>query len=112
MRIETVKAVESFPKSTALDPEIRKQMERGTGKRVSTVHPWDVHETLEELHRRQYYPRASKKETGSVARWPPVLKAAVQGEANLALSSLGAVLYYLQRNLIDGELLSMGIVKA
>lgn len=86
---------------------MRKQLERSQQK----ASPWDVDETLDELHRRQYYPRASKQDR-SVARWPQVLQAVVQGEANLALSSFGAVLFYLQRNLIDSELLSMGIVKA
>ena len=100
---------ETFPKSTAIDATIRQKMERST----SRVHPWDVDETLQELHRRQYYPRASKKQNDtSITRWPHVLRAVVEGGANLALSSFGAVLFYLQRNLIDQELLSMGIVKA
>lgn len=77
------------------------------------MHPWDVQETLTELHRRKYFPRASKQnEEQSVARWPKVLKAVVEGNADLALASFGAVLFYLQRHLIDAELLSMGIVKA
>jgi DNA mismatch repair protein MSH6 len=73
-----------------------------------------VTETVDELHRRQYYPKASKQKTNdqSTARWPPVLRAVMEGEANLALSSFGAALYYLQRSLIDAELLSLGIVKA
>jgi DNA mismatch repair protein MSH6 len=48
----------------------------------------------------------------NVKRWPNVLRAAVEGKAELALSSLGAVLFYLQRNLIDSELLSMGNILA
>jgi len=36
----------------------------------------------------------------------------VEGKANLCLSSFGAALFYLQRNLIDHEILSMGIVRA
>lgn len=105
---------ESFPQSTAIDPQIRKQLERGTGGRQNKVQPWDVQETLEELHRREYFPRASKLQANqaSVTRWPKVLRAAVEGNAELALSSFGAALFYLQRNLIDAELLSMGIVKA
>ena len=112
--METIRSTESFPRSTALDASVRKQLERGTSGRQSQVHPWDVEETLNELHRRKYYPRASKQQADqfSVKRWPPVLRAAVEGEAALALSSFGAALYYLQRNLIDGELLSLGIVKA
>ena len=108
--IDTIKESESFPKSTALDPQHRHKLQR----RTTNVHPWDVNETLEELHRRGYYPRASRQqeEKPSVSRWPKVLKAAVEGNAELALSSFGAALFYLQRNLIDSELLSMGIVKA
>lgn len=41
-----------------------------------------------------------------------MLRAAVEGKADLALSSFGAVLFYLQRNLISEEILSLGIVKA
>jgi len=104
--------------SFAVDDNIRKQLERGTNGRSnkdpSQVHPWNVEETLEELHRRNYYPRASKHQADkqSVTRWPDVLRAAVEGNASLALSSFGAALYYLQRNLISDELLSLGIVKA
>lgn len=108
-RVETIRSEESFPKSTALDVSVQRKLER----RENKVHPWQVEETLNELHRRKYYPRASKRDEDlSVTRWPQVLRAAVEGEANLALSSFGATLYYLQRNLIDGEILSMGIVKA
>lgn len=113
-RVETIQPTESFPLSTAIDPKVRTQLERGTGGRYSEVKPWDVSETLVELHRRNYYPRASKlrEDTLSVKRWPKILRAAVEGKADLALSSFGAALFYLQRNLIDSELLSMGIVKA
>jgi DNA mismatch repair protein MSH6 len=108
-RVETIRSEESFPKSTALDVSVQRKLER----RGNKVHPWQVEETLNELHRRKYYPRASKRdEDRGVSRWPQVLRAAVEGEANLALSSFGATLYYLQRNLIAGEILSMGIVKA
>ena len=108
-RLEIIHEEESFPKSTALDAQIRLAMERS-----GRVHPWNVDETLAEVHRRKYYPRASKRQHDghSVSRWPQVLRAAVEGKAELALSSFGAALYYLQRNLIDQELLSMGIVKA
>lgn len=107
-------ATESFPQSTALDPLIRRQLERSTAGRPNKVQPWDVQETLQELHSRKYYPRASKQQADkwSTKRWPKVLQAAVEGNAELALSSFGAALFYLQRNLIDSELLSMGIVKA
>jgi DNA mismatch repair protein MSH6 len=110
--LEIIQSTESFPQSTAIDPQIRKQLGR-----PSRVHPWDVTETLQELHRRGYYPRASKSQRESedeinVRRWPKVLRAAVEGKADLALSSFGAALFYLQRNLIDTELLSMGNVFA
>ena len=107
-RVETVRDIETFPRSTALDPEIRKKMERPR----STVHPWDVKETIDELHRRGYYPRSSKQDKVSISRWPSVLRAVVEGGADLAVSSFGAALFYLQRNLVDGEILGMGIVKA
>lgn len=106
--ISSIRATENFPSSTALDASVRRQLDRGR------VQPWNVEETVRELHRRKYYPSSSKKTDAaeSMSRWPVVLRAAVEGNAELAMSSLGAVLFYLQRNLIDGELLSMGIVKA
>lgn len=109
-RLERIHTKESFPKSTAIDANIRRMIERIN----PTVRPWDVEETLEELHRRGYYPRSSRqhKEERGTSRWPKVLHAAVQGEANLALSSFGAALFYLQRNLIDQDILGMGDVKA
>ena len=108
--LEKIQATETFPKSTAVDSDIRRRMER----KSPTVHPWDVTETLEELHRRAYYPRASRQQLDqfSTSRWPPVLQAAVEGKAELALSSFGAALFYLQRNLIADDILGMGIVKA
>ena len=100
--MEIIQPLECFPKSTAIDANIRRQLERG-----KNVHPWNVQETLEEIHRRKYFPRASKqKDDRSIDRWPQVLQAVVEGGAELALSSFGAVLYYLQRNLIDFEILS------
>jgi DNA mismatch repair protein MSH6 len=100
----------SFPKSSALKPDTCRKMER----KSTYVKPWDTEETLDELHRRAYFPRASRQESGSksTSRWPKVLNAVVEGKANLALSSFGAVLFHLQRNLIDQEILSMGSIKA
>ncbi len=106
-RSEVVQEQEQFPKSTALDPTHRRLFERKT----AIVHPWNVQETMEELHRRSYYPRGSKN-GDSIKRWPPVLQALVKGQAELGLASFGAALFYLQRHLIDQEILSMGIVKA
>jgi DNA mismatch repair protein MSH6 len=111
-RMETVHSQEPSPQSTALDPHHRRQLERPT----AMVQPWNVDEFLTELHRKAYYPRGSKKQSGddnqSIRRWPAVLQALVQGEASLALASFGAALYYLQRHLVDHEILSMGVVKA
>ncbi len=71
------------------------------------VHPWDANEAVKELHRRSYYPRSSRKkntvngEIGDcIGRWPEVLRACIQGGAELALSSFGAALFYLQRSLV------------
>jgi DNA mismatch repair protein MSH6 len=113
-RVEKIRAEESFPKSTALSPEVRQAMDRGSGRFVGAVHPWDVEETVQELHRRRYFPQASKVSADrfSMSRWPHVLRAAVEGKADLAMSSFGAALFYLQRSLIDTEILTMGIVKA
>eukprot|EP00536_Pseudo-nitzschia_multiseries_P005368 jgi/Psemu1/190397/e_gw1.100.52.1 len=112
-RVEVIREEESFPKSTALDSQHARDLERGKGPN-RTVRPWEPSETLRELHRRRYYPRASRKagQSGSVARWPAVLRMVVEGRADLCLASLGAALFYLQRNLIDREILSMGIVRA
>lgn len=109
-RVEVIRTTENSPRSTALDPKVRKQLDRAQRQ----AHPWDTSETMDELHRRQYYPKASKQDPSdrSIARWPPVLQAVVEGNASLALSSFGAAVYYLQRNLIDAEMLSLGIVKA
>jgi DNA mismatch repair ATPase MutS len=110
--IEIINQNESYPKSTALNKEHARNLERN-----SSVRPWNVNETLQELHRRKYYPRSSRKQksntnTNDVSRWPIVLKMVVEGGANLCLSSFGAALFYLQRNLIDREILSMNIVRA
>ncbi|KAG7351489.1 DNA mismatch repair protein MutS [Nitzschia inconspicua] len=108
-RVETIHQQETFPKSTALQVEHRKQLERPR----SVIHPWDAEETVNELHRKRYFPRGSRQAGNkSIARWPPVLQAVVEGNADLCLSSLGAALFFLQRNLIDQEIMTMGIIKA
>lgn len=83
-------------------------------RKSAYIKPWDVDETLDELHRKAYFPRASRQNEGnkSTTRWPKVLHAVVEGGAGLAVSSFGAVVFHLQRNLIDQEILSMGTVKA
>ena len=113
-RMEVIKSNEFFPKSTALDPSIRKALQRS-----NPVHPWKVEETIHELRHRQhkfYFGNSSGPEENShkpFTTWPPVLRDAVQAADRNAtvLSSFGAALYYLQRNLIDAEVLSMGVVK-
>lgn len=85
------------------------------------VKPWDVFEALGEVHRRGCYPRSSRSNntavlpvdiTEGIGRWPEILRACIEGSAMLALSSFGAALFYLQRSLVDAEILSLGIVKA
>jgi DNA mismatch repair protein MSH6 len=111
--IGMVNCIESFPSCMALDADVRAKMQR-----TSKLKPWDKDETLKELHRRAYFPRSSRKNQADgssdagISRWPDVLKVCVEGGADLAISSLGAALFYLQRSLIDEEILSMGIVKA
>ena len=113
-RIEVIKEKESFPKSTALDPRIREAMQR-----TSPTHPWDVNETLYELQNRRhkYYFQGNHATESSANETfpslPPLLKLLVsEPQANgSALSSFGASLYYLQRNLIDAEIMSMGVMK-
>ena len=109
--IECINSTECFPKSNALDPANKKILERGGS---GNVRPWDADDAVRELHRRAYYPRASRKAEGEpgISRWPEILRRCVEGGATLALSSFGAALFYLQRSLVDFEILSMGIVKA
>jgi len=106
--VENIHPTETFPKSTAVDADIRLKLDRGI------VKPWNTQETLRELHRRGYFPKGSKQQQDveSISRWPRVLRSVVEGGAELALSSFGAALFYLQRNLIDAEILSMGNIKA
>eukprot|EP00557_Chaetoceros_sp_GSL56_P011381 CAMPEP_0176479518 /NCGR_PEP_ID=MMETSP0200_2-20121128/1784_1 /TAXON_ID=947934 /ORGANISM="Chaetoceros sp., Strain GSL56" /LENGTH=1447 /DNA_ID=CAMNT_0017875571 /DNA_START=124 /DNA_END=4464 /DNA_ORIENTATION=+ len=111
--IEKVHETETFPQSNAIDADVRSYLQRPS----QHVKPWDKEETLRELHRRGYYPRSSKNANMSsphegTGRWPDVLKACILGGADLALSSFGAALFYLQRSLIDEDILSLGIVKA
>lgn len=107
--IEPVHATERFPKSTAVNAEDRRMLDRLT----SEVRPWDANEAVRELHRRGYYPRssrgagpadaASSDVAEGISRWPEILRRCIEGGASLALSSFGAALFYLQRGLV-GEL--------
>jgi DNA mismatch repair protein MSH6 len=109
--IGTIGPNDNFPKSFAVEDEARIAMVRPRQK----IHPWSVKECIDELHRKGYYPRSSKngaENGGATGRWPEVLRACIEGEADLVLSSFGAALFYLQSNLVDDEILSMGLVKA
>lgn len=69
--------------------------------------PWDLNATLAELS--PVFPKASKTaESVDVARWPVVVRRAVERRAVLAIKALGAVVWWLRRGLIDVELLTMG----
>ena len=115
--IEVIHPKERFPKSTAVDANVRRMLDRTN----MDVKPWDVTDALGEVHRRGYYPRSSRSNTTAVpptditegiGRWPEILRACIEGSAMLALSSFGAALFYLQRSLVDAEILSLGIIKA
>lgn len=114
--IECIHPKEHFPKSTAIDANVRRMLDRTNIE----VKPWDVNEALAEVHRRGYYPRSSRNNvtavpmdvTEGIARWPEILRACIEGGATLALSSFGAALFYLQRSLVDAEILNLGIIKA
>jgi DNA mismatch repair protein MSH6 len=99
---------DTFPTSFAVKEEDQRAIER----KRKRCNPWSGEEAMEEVHRRGYYPRGSKNSQDSTDRWPEVLKACVEGGAELALSSFAAALYYLQSHLVDEEILGMGIVKA
>lgn len=66
---------------------------------------WDFDRTVRELA--AILPRASKQQHNT-ARWPRVLREAVDGRAELALRALGGVTFWLRRCLVDVELLTMG----
>jgi hypothetical protein len=50
--VERIQSTENFPKSSALDPNARRMLER----KSPVVHPWDIKEFLDELHCKGYYP--------------------------------------------------------
>lgn len=108
-RIEKIKSQEDFPQSNAILEKHRNALSR-----ASPCHPWDDGETVEELSRKRYFSHVqSKRESAhNSSAWPEVLSACIQGGAKLALSSLGAALFYLQRALIDEEIFTFGCIKA
>mmetsp|Transcript_12409 Transcript_12409/g.40551 ORF Transcript_12409/g.40551 Transcript_12409/m.40551 type:complete len:1195 (+) Transcript_12409:258-3842(+) len=82
---------------------------------VETLTPgeefWDAKRMQCELHRilpRSSNARAVNEQSEARARWPEILKLAVENEADLCVSSLGAATWWLRRSLIEVELLSMG----
>jgi DNA mismatch repair protein MSH6 len=100
--IECIHPKERFPKSTAVDDDVQRMLDRSN----ADIKPWDVNETLGELHRRGYYPRSSRNAavssnfTEGISRWPEILRCCIEGGATLALSSFGAALFYLQRSIV------------
>uniref|UniRef100_A0A7S3JTZ3 DNA mismatch repair protein n=1 Tax=Aureoumbra lagunensis TaxID=44058 RepID=A0A7S3JTZ3_9STRA len=78
---------------------------------------WDSATTIQELEATQ--PKSSRTtssqpnvNSSKYARWPQILRRAVEGNASLCLSALGAISFWLRRCLIDIELLSMGNFEA
>lgn len=101
--IDCIHPIERFPKSTAVNADVRRMLDRTN----ADVRPWDANEAVRELHRRGYYPRSSRNNaaassdlTEGISRWPEILRRCIEGGATLALSSFGAVLFYLQRSLV------------
>jgi DNA mismatch repair protein MSH6 len=108
-RIEKIRSSEDFPQSNAVLEKHRNALSR-----ASPCHPWDEGETVKELSRKRYFSHIKSKieSVDNSSTWPEVLSACIQGGAKLALSSLGAALFYLQRALIDEEIFTFGCVKA
>jgi DNA mismatch repair protein MSH6 len=92
--------------------------ERATGASVELLTPTseflDADSCIEYLSICGAFPKASKQgnDNDVSARWPPVLRTAVRGRADSALSAMGAVAWWLRRALVDVELLSMRRVDA
>jgi len=105
--VEYVNPSESLPPSRAMDSNMR-----ALGSRPGPFNPWDGATTVAEMHRKKYFPSSSKTGQGDESRWPKVLLACIEGHADLALSALGGGLFYLQRSLVDYEILSMAEIRA
>ncbi|RMX47670.1 hypothetical protein pdam_00013626 [Pocillopora damicornis] len=78
---------------------------------------WEAGKTLKVLAEEQYFNNDENNTENPVKSWPDVLKKLTDGDplglmpgegSELALSALGAVIWYLKKCLIDGEVLSMG----
>jgi hypothetical protein len=100
--IDRIHPIERFPKSTAVNADVRRMLDRTN----VDIKPWDANEAVRELHRKGYYPRSSRNVAASsdvtegISRWPEILRRCIEGGATLALSSFGATLFYLQRSLV------------
>ena len=115
-RIEIIRDQEVFPRSTAVERQIRQKLQRS-----NPVQPWDVNETLEELNRMEYFRESNvvtqdemeESQEATNAKWPLFLKEVVnhKNDNHLVMSSFGGALFFLQRNLVDYELLSMGMLQ-
>lgn len=78
---------------------------------------WEPSKTLKVFAEEEYFKENNNSTESSVKSWPDVLKKLTDGDpigltpgdnSELALSSLGAVVWYLKKCLIDHEVLSMG----
>ena len=119
-RLRTLLA--ALPPAEILVPRGSKDLaeicERSTGASVERLTPerefWSSDQCVEYLSICGTFPKSSKQGNSDdvSARWPNVLRTAVRGKADVALSSLGAVAWWLRRALVDVELLSMRRVDA
>jgi len=78
---------------------------------------WDRDKAVVELKRGRYFGAASKRadaapadaSTDGTSRWPALVQAVIGGgpDSALCVSALGGLCFYLRRNLVDHQLLSM-----
>ncbi|XP_044184294.1 DNA mismatch repair protein Msh6-like isoform X1 [Acropora millepora] len=78
---------------------------------------WEASKTLKVLAEEEYFKEDKTSTENSVKSWPEILRKLTDGDplgltpadgSELALSALGAVVWYLKKSLIDHEVLSMG----
>mmetsp|Transcript_3918 Transcript_3918/g.7901 ORF Transcript_3918/g.7901 Transcript_3918/m.7901 type:complete len:1338 (-) Transcript_3918:11-4024(-) len=110
--VEFVNSKETLPSSTAILEKDQTTMQRKGWK--DGFDPWNRDDCVSEMKRKKYFPSSSKEAEAeeTMARWPDVLKACVDGGADLAVGALGAGIFYLQRALVDYEIMSMAEVRA
>jgi len=97
-KLECLQNTEILPKSNAIDAATRNKMDRPV-----PIYPWCNVQCQSELQRCNYFDFDKK--------YPEVLQCVIDGGATLAMSAFGACLFYLQRSLIDGEIVSMGDIR-